>query len=222
MSYGFQAINTSNTIQIDENYKNYQVYSYGSVNLNTLGAFLRYSHIFTAPLNSILLISDHNYTNTIISCYSIFGYGVTNFTVLSEDIITIDFVILVLGTDSLPSLSGYGLNVYNQSGEVVYTSNLKTPQFIATGAKGSPISLPSSSKRRYLEVSTLGKFGQVCYPIEGSGSDWFLWYSFDAFQMPNNNYIGTTEIEYFSGMNLVVDQGFFLGHKGTTRNIAEF
>jgi hypothetical protein len=40
--------------------------------------------------------------------------------------------------------------------------------------------------------------------------------------MPNNNYIGATEIEYFSGMNLVVDQGFFLGHKGTTRNIAEF
>jgi len=161
MSYGFSAVNDSGLIQIDELFTNYQIYQSGSA---VHGTVLSY------PINGIVLIAPTAYTTVVCmtATYTRSGatesctfYGASNWGtdpgyVCVAAAITV-YYIVVLPSDELSVASGnYGLNVYDSSGAISFSSNNRTPSFqsvtLVPVGGGYLSSVTLAGRRSYISV----------------------------------------------------------------------
>lgn len=157
--YGATFINDSNLIQIDDVYKNYQIYSSGSISTFTT--------TLTAPIgNYLLLVKPQTYDSNVY--YT--GYKYENSTTIYFNVQSVQVPIGVINkvvdyillkeASSLTVQGNYGLNVYDSLGKLCYTSTLKTPtlsqafQIPASSYINTSATLTTTvNKFNYLEIT---------------------------------------------------------------------
>jgi hypothetical protein len=165
-------------VQIDENYKNHQISSQGSLYLNgSSGGSI------TIPKESILLVKPVGYpsvylfskttisgSNKVITLYAGNWSGGYNITYSS---ISVDFIVTSLITT--PITSGYGLNVFNTAGEPVYSSENKIANYTQSSLIDitSPNSLSITlfqNKFSYIGVESFTSLGLAAIPNPSLGN----------------------------------------------------
>lgn len=134
MSYGFEARNQNNIMQIDGEHGNMAVYASGTLNASYVppsNVAVNYAQAYPSSLPSdYLIFAKPNSMSTgsdvpfsLIENSTSFGfvlpYG-------STSTISIDWVICVSHGDmNLPTSPDFGLQVYNSGGSVVFSSNFE-------------------------------------------------------------------------------------------------
>jgi hypothetical protein len=197
MSYGFSAINTGNTIQIDENFINYQVYAIGTVSGNVLSEGYNYYSqqmvIGPFPEFCIVYLRDHtlsgyNFETSVdtSNAQTTYTFYTGGFGFMPQ--VSLGYMVLV-PTNTLNVLdSGWGLVVKNANGQVTFNSNINT--FQVTSTSNTPllgsVTLPTIAKLRYFNVSMCGAITE--YTNESAGDDtWYVYVRYQWVRMTSNN-----------------------------------
>jgi hypothetical protein len=197
MSYGFSAINTGNTIQIDENFINYQIYATGTIIGNVLSQGYNYysQEMVLGPFPEfcIVYIRDHACSGysfqTLVDtadAQTTYSFYAGAFGGMSS--VSLDYVILMPSNAIYIPETGWGLLVKNANGQTTFNSSIDT--FQVTSTSNTPmfgsVTLPSITKQRYFNASMCGAITE--YTNESAGDDtWYVYVRYQWVLMTSND-----------------------------------
>lgn len=138
MDYGFSAINNNDIIVIDQNFSNYCLHSTITVNnsncsygyfQNNFGHYYKSLYIPNIPGVIALCNSMHD-----VSCWgSLSAYGTNQILIIPDYGLSFSFQIyFYVPSTAFSVVSGYGLNVYNQLGNLTFSSTLSYLKHLVT------------------------------------------------------------------------------------------
>lgn len=170
MSYGFSALNNNSEILIDDTYTCYQLYSYGVGYTNSDGSGL----LVSKPADGLIFISPATYDNSII--YNVMTdegnnaetiYATDHFLTYDPTLGNISkqvyFLVLRPIDKIITNVSGFGLNIYNSNGNIVYSSVFESVIFnqiitktqAAFSFAGQDVIVNIPTSRTYIDTTTL-------------------------------------------------------------------
>lgn len=129
MTYGYQQINSTGIVQIDDTYQNLQLVQSGTGNMFTTVTFSTQARLpiiaIYCSTNVYFYLNDLTTSSFTVLC----GPGGSPFT-------TFSYQIYGAAADPAPAGTGYGLRVYNSSGLLNFDSNnsVMAIKYIISGA----------------------------------------------------------------------------------------
>jgi hypothetical protein len=178
MPAGLTIYNTSNTVQVDENYKNLAFRERRAISLSH--AFgVAYVDIAITGANVVIGMQSYNYAPFLLAV-SLSGttwtyrWGFNNVTGVSSDT-----AYLYIFDDPPPNPDHFGLEVYNASGGLVFQSNTQGLKIVSV--QGGASGYTGTSGRTYVPVIVqasiwpefnpgLGQYTNQTYALRASGN----------------------------------------------------
>lgn len=173
MSYGLEIKNSNNRIIIDDIYENYQLHSIIYITTtadtyNSASSFVTYYSTrvpINAPANSLILISPTVYDSNIL--YIPFENTLVAINTATDKFVakTVKLLIMLPVSQLVVDNSGYGLQVYNDSGIIRYNLNKKIVRFEQVFSKSyNQLYSYYTNLNLYLDV---GNFSETwSYPVQ--------------------------------------------------------
>lgn len=163
MSYGILVKNSSNYIQIDDNYSNYTLIASGSVGVSasTMNK-VNPATVYFASQSSPVVVCIGNTGGAVVA---LLATSASSVQFVSNANTTVSYRIYANVAHNPGSTSGYGLVVRNASGQVVFNSNLT---YMRVGQ------LTFSTVGYYSMPTIYHGYGNAYVDITNSGSRAFL------------------------------------------------
>ncbi len=228
MSHGFVAINDQSLIQIDENFINFQVYSHGAINISGYEPA-----VLVYPKNAIVFVKPTAYDSSIR--FFVSGNIETSPTTLASYLhavyssgavpeafnpatASLEYLIVVPTNVIGDVTAGYGMNVYNGAGNLVFSSIRRTVsiQQVNTITYSSfldsppAISISKASNLDWLELSCLADAFNYYFD---DGTDYYI-----VNVASSVAFVSSTSIN-FRKAYILGSPGFMVGGYNLTKNI---
>ena len=127
MAYGFQVINTDGVVQVDQDYKNYALYSKTVLTGSFGGSSINTSDPLPVPSTGTYIIALQ--TNSTSYAARVYGSTIASYSTTASPPVVTAYVFAAPST----SAEAHGLRVFNSAGEVVFDSGLKYMRVVYAG-----------------------------------------------------------------------------------------
>lgn len=199
MSYGFQAINNSNIVQIDSDFANYAIFASGTAfesvtltlpNINGVRVFVTVAFDYYINLDTVDPSPGSSIT---ITAGGSFKYKIVVPSTYFTDITT-----------------GYGFNVYTATGVLAFSSEKRYLNIAGKGVfelayppywktyEYYSVPAPSTSQEIYIDILAAAPCGDYSVTYEGGWSDSGLVYLY-FYRDTSNIWINTGNASYIQG-----------------------
>jgi hypothetical protein len=166
MSYGFQASNSSNILQIDDNYSNFAIYSEGYWAAST------YPKQLTLPnIQGVRLLVELPQNSEVkFEGNSTVPNGTCTITCSSA----LNFKVVVPSSYYTASAYGYGMNIYKADGLLAFSTNLNyipalAPIFFTNlpSSNYHVVTIPTSLNPIFIDITAAYPIGHFTVSYEG-------------------------------------------------------